>query len=146
MCCPGDPESVGVLVSNGSRHEVLQHVMCMCFSFGLHCLYLPGVVCTGCILTHSQHVKNTEKHADLNEWSVEQPCALWQVCDEKQAEEIFKMLLVTPLCNALQSFATLCCDVLTCFDLRRFMCCLLLSIVVYCCLVCLICFTGAMSC
>jgi hypothetical protein len=27
--------------------------------------------------------------------------ALWQVFDEKQAEEIFKMLLVTPLCNAL---------------------------------------------
>ena len=31
--------------------------------------------------------------------------ATLQVFDEKQAEEIFKMLLVTPLCNALERFA-----------------------------------------
>jgi hypothetical protein len=33
-------------------------------------------------------------------------------------------------CSWWRRFATLCCDVVTCFDLRR-------------CLVCLICFTGA---
>ena len=69
-------------------------------------LSLLARCCTGCILTHSQHVKTRLKTgADLNgAWSSR--ATLWQVFDEKQAEEIFKMLLVTPLCNAL----LWCCD------------------------------------
>ena len=123
--------------------------MCVCFSLSLHVLSLLRCC------SHRLHIETTnmlKRRKKLKKcrfewvecgdtWYAEQPCnsaGLWR-------EAGWGDLQNAPGDSALHRFGTLCCEVLTCFDLRRFNAFYWVICVVLICLVCLICFTCAMS-
>ena len=98
--------------------------MCVCFSLSLHVLSLLRCC------SHRLHIETTnmlKRRKKLKKcrfewvergdtWYAEQPCnsaGLWR-------EAGWGDLQNAPGDSALQRFGTLCCEVLTCFDLRRF--------------------------